>query len=73
MELSLWDWERGEREPKSAFGGEAAAALSSGARRLLLIARGTLRRRKDVKDMFLYAETGESGVLAGRSSNWNVA
>ena len=49
--LSLW--ERGEREPKREFGGELAAAMSSGAMRLVLMARGTLRRWKDVKDMFL--------------------
>lgn len=51
------DWvslgERGERVPKRAFGGELAAAMSSGAMRLVLMARGTLRRWKDVKDMFL--------------------
>jgi hypothetical protein len=51
--VSLSLWERAEREPKRAFGGEAAAALSSGAMRLVLMARGTLRRWKDVKDMFL--------------------
>ena len=68
------DWvspsERGEREPKREFGGELAAAMSSGAMRLVLMARGALRRWKDVKDMFLWVEIGESAVLAGRSSNW---
>jgi hypothetical protein len=68
------DWvslsERGEREPKREFGGELAAAMSSGAMRLVLMARGTLRRWKDVKDMFLYVEIVDNAVLAERSSNW---
>jgi hypothetical protein len=67
VSLSLWGR---EREPKRAFGGELAAAMSSGAMRFVLMARGTLRRWKDVKDMFLYVEIGDNAVLAGRSSNW---
>jgi hypothetical protein len=42
-----------EREPKRAFGGELAAAKSSGAMRLVLMAMGTLRSWKDSKDIFL--------------------
>lgn len=58
-----------ELELMRALGGEVAALMSFGERVVVLIARGTLRREKDVKDMFLYVVIGERALLKGRSSN----